>query len=43
MKLKSRYADSFPKYSNYYGKALILLRSMYGMTNFGEGFDDELK
>ena len=34
--LDCRYADSFPEYSNYFGRALILLKSMYGMTNFGK-------
>ena len=42
MKLDSRYADFFPEYSNYFGRALILLKSMYGMTNSGKLFYDEL-
>ena len=42
MKLDSRYADYFPRYSNYFGRALILLKSMYGMTNSGKLFPDEL-
>ena len=32
--LDSRHADYFPEYSNYFGRSLILLKSMYGMTNF---------
>ena len=43
MKLGSRYADYFTEYSNYFGRALRLLKSMYGMTNSGKLFDDELK
>ena len=35
VKLESRYAD-------YFGRALILLNSMYGMTNSGKLFADEL-
>ena len=42
MKLDSRYADYFPEYSNYFGRALRLLKSMYGMTNSGKLFADEL-
>ena len=42
MKLDSRYADYFPEYLNYFGRALILLNSMYGMTNSGNLFADEL-
>ena len=42
VKLDSRYADYFPEYSNYFGRALILLKSMYGMTNSGKIFSDEL-
>ena len=33
MKLDSRYGDYFPYYSNYFARSLILLKSMYGMTN----------
>ena len=40
--LDSRYADYFPEYSQYFGRALILLKSMYGMTNSGKLFYDEL-
>ena len=36
VKLDIRYADYFPEYSNYFGIALILLKSMYGMTNSGK-------
>ena len=42
VKLDSRYADYFPEYSNYLGRALILLKYMYGMTNYGKLCDDEL-
>ena len=42
VKLDSRYADYFPSYSNYFGIVMILLKSMYGMTNSGELFYDEL-
>ena len=42
VKLDSIYAYSFPEYSNYFGKALRLLKFMYGMTNSGDLFADEL-
>ena len=42
LKLDSRYAEHFPEYSNYLGRYLILLKSMYGMTNSGNLFSDEL-
>ena len=42
MKLDSRYADYFPEYSKYFGRALRLLKSVYGMTNSGKLFFDEL-
>ena len=42
VKLGSRYTDYFPEYSNYFGRALRLLKSMYGMANSGKLFDDEL-
>ena len=37
-----RYADYFPEYSQYFGRALKILKYMYGMTNSGKLFDDEL-
>ena len=37
-----RYANSFPEYSNYFGRALILFNSMYVMTNYGNLFSDYL-
>ena len=40
--LESRYIDYFPEYSMYFGIALRLLKSMYGMTNYGKLFSDEL-
>ena len=42
VKLGSRYTDYFLGYSNYFGKALRLLKYMYGMTNSGNLFADEL-
>ena len=42
VKLNSRYADYFPSYSNYLGRALRLLKYMYGMTNSGNLFSDGL-
>ena len=41
-KLDIRYADYFPEYAHYFGRALILLNSMYGMTNSGKLFAYEL-
>ena len=43
MKLDSRYADYFTEYSSYFGRDLILMKSIYGMTNSGKLFSDELK
>ena len=40
--LNMRYAAYFPEYSQYFGRALKLLKSMYGMTNSGKLFSDEL-
>ena len=40
VKLESRYTDYFPEYSNHFGRALILLNSMYGMTNSRKLFSD---
>ena len=42
IKLDMRYAAYFPEYSQYFGRALKLLKSMYGMTNSGKLFADEL-
>ena len=42
MKLDSRYADYFPEHSSYFGRALILLKSMHGTTDSGNLFNDEL-
>ena len=42
VKLDSRYTDYFPYYANYFGRALRLLNSMYGMTNSGKLFADKL-
>ena len=41
-KLDIRYTDYFPEYAKYFGRALRLLKSMYGMTNYGKLFADEL-
>ena len=42
VKLDMRYADYFPEYAQYFGRYLKLLKSMYGMTNSGKLFADEL-
>ena len=42
VKLDSRYTDYFPEYAQYFGRDLRLLKSMYGMTNSGKLFADEL-
>ena len=42
VKLQNRYTDYFPEYSNYFITALRLLKSMYGMTNYGKLFADNL-
>ena len=42
VKLDMRYADYFPEYAQYFGRALKLLKSMYVMTNSGKLFADEL-
>ena len=42
VKLDMSYADYFPEYTQYFGRALKLLKSMYGMTNSGKLFADEL-
>ena len=42
VKLDSIYADYFPEYSIYFGRALRLLKSMYGMTNSRKLFVDDL-
>ena len=40
VKLDIRYTDYFPEYAEYFGRALRLLKSMYGMTNSGKLFAD---
>ena len=40
--LDSRYVDYFPEYSNNFGRDLILLKSMYVITNYGKLFSDDL-
>ena len=42
VKLDMRYADYFPEYAQYFGRALKFLKSIYGMTNSGKLFSDEL-
>ena len=42
VKLDIRYTDYFTKYAQYFGRALRLLKFMYGMTNSGKLFADEL-
>ena len=42
VKLYMWYADYFPEYSQYFGRALKLLKAVYGMTNSGKLFADEL-
>ena len=42
VKLDIRYTDYFPEYAKYFGRALILLNFMYGMTKSGNLFADEL-
>ena len=42
MKLDSRYADYFPEYSSYFGRALISLKPMYIITNYGKLFSGYL-
>ena len=42
VKLDMRYAAYFIEYTQYFGRALKLLKSMYGMTNSGKLFADEL-
>ena len=36
------YTYYFPEYAQYFGRAFRLLKSMYGMTNYGKLFADEL-
>ena len=40
VKLDGRYVDSFPEYLNDFGRALILLKYMYGVINYGDFFAD---
>ena len=42
VKLDIMYTDYFPEYAKYFGRALRLLKSMYGMTNSGKLFADKL-
>ena len=38
-----RYTEYFQEYAKYFGRALRLLKSIYGMTNYGKLFADKLK
>ena len=38
VKLDIRFTDYLPEYAQYFGRALIFLRSIYGMTNYGKLF-----
>ena len=40
VKLDIRYTYYFPEYAKYFGRDLILLKSMYGMNNSGKLFAD---
>ena len=40
VKLDMRYTDYLPEYEKYFGRALILLKSMYCMNNSGKLFAD---
>ena len=40
--LDSRYADYFTEYSNYFARSLRLLKSVFGMTNYGKLFSGDL-
>ena len=42
VKLNSIYVEYLPEYANYFGRPLRLKESMYGMTNYGKLFSDEL-
>ena len=42
LNLYSRYGKYFPEYANYFGIPLKLNNSMYGMTNAGNVFSDEI-
>ena len=42
VKLDMWYADYFPEYAQYFGRALKLLKPMYGITNSSKLFADEL-
>ena len=42
VKLDGRYKYYFPEETNYFGRALRILKSMYGMTNYGKLFSGGL-
>ena len=42
VKLDIRYTYYFPEYAQYFGRALRLLKSLYGMSNSGKLFADKL-
>ena len=41
VKLDCRCSEHFPEHSSYFGRALILMKSMYGRTYTGKLFADE--
>ena len=42
VELCSRYEEYFPEYDSYFGRPLIMKKSIYGMTNSGNIFSGEL-
>ena len=42
LKLGIRYTDYFPEYAKYFGRASILLNSMYGMNKYEKLFANDL-
>ena len=42
VKLDIRYTYYFPEYTRYFERALLILNSMYGMTNYEKAFAYEL-
>ena len=42
VKLEIIYGEYCPEYANYFGRPLRLKNPMYGMTNSGKLFSDEL-
>ena len=42
VKLDIMYTYYFPEHAKYFGRSMILLNYVYGVTNSGKCFDDEL-